>query len=222
MRLLLASSNPHKIQEVRAIMRPHGIEVIGLDALRDQPPEAVEDGRTFQDNARIKAVHYAKATGRLCLADDSGLEVDALGGEPGVRSARYVGASGTRAERDAANNTKLLAQLRGVPTERRTARFVCAMCLADKNGTVIAETRGAFEGVIADTPRGSNGFGYDPLLYLPDVGCTSAQLTPHQKNARSHRGEAARKMAEKVAQLQSVGSLGVQQNSRTHARPDPS
>ncbi len=222
MRLLLASSNPHKVQEVRAIMRPHGIEVIGLDALRDQPPEAVEDGRTFQDNARIKAVHYAKATGRLCLADDSGLDVDALGGEPGVRSARYAGASGTRAERDAANNAKLLAQLRGVPTGRRTARFVCAMCLADKNGTVIAETRGEFDGVIADAPRGRNGFGYDPLLYLPDVGCTSAQLTPQQKNVRSHRGEAARKMAERIAQLLSVGSLGVPQNSRTQARPDPS
>ncbi len=222
MRLLLASSNPHKVQEVRAIMGPHGIEVIGLDALRDQPPEAVEDGRTFQDNARIKAVHYAKATGRLCLADDSGLEVDALGGEPGVRSARYAGASGTRAERDAANNTKLLAQLRGVPTGRRTARFVCAICLADKNGTVIAETRGEFDGVMADAPRGSNGFGYDPLLYLPDVDCTSAQLTPQQKNARSHRGEAARKMAERIAQLRSVGSLGVPPNSRTQARPDPS
>ena len=203
-------------------MGPHGIEVIGLDALMDQPPEAVEDGRTFQDNARIKAVHYAKATGRLCLADDSGLEVDALGGEPGVRSARYAGAGGTRAERDAANNTKLLAQLRGVPTGRRTARFVCAMCLTDKNGTVIAETRGTFAGVIADAPRGSNGFGYDPLLYLPDAGCTSAQLTPQQKNARSHRGEAARKMAERIAQLRSVGSLGVPQNSRVQAPPDPS
>ncbi len=222
MRLLFASLNPHKITEVRAIMGPHGIEVIGLDALRDQPPEAVEDGRTFQDNARIKAVQYAQATGRLCLADDSGLEVDTLGGEPGVRSARYAGASGTRAERDAANNTKLLAQLRGVLAGRRTARFVCAMCLADKNGTVIAETHGTFEGVIADAPRGSNGFGYDPLLYLPDVGCTSAQLTPQQKNARSHRGEAARKMAERIAQRRSFGSLVVQQNSRTQARPDPS
>ncbi len=221
MRLLLASSNPHKVQEVRAIMGPHGIEVIGLDALKDRPPEAVEDGRTFQDNARIKAVHYAKATGRMCLADDSGLEVDALGGEPGVRSARYAAASGTRADRDAANNAKLRAQLRGVPTGRRTARFVCAMCLADKSGTVIAETRGTFEGVIADAPRGSNGFGYDPLLYLPDAGCTSAQLTPQQKNARSHRGEAARKMAERIAQLRSVGSLGVPQNSRMQARLDP-
>ncbi len=181
-------------------MGPHGIEVIGLDALRDQPPEAVEDGRTFQDNARIKAVQYAQATGRLCLADDSGLEVDALGGEPGVHSARYAGASGTRTKRDAANNTKLLAQLGGVPTERRTARFVCALCLADKNGAVIAETRGAFDGEIADAPHGSNGFGYDPLLYLPDVGCTSAQLTPQQKNARSHRGEAARKMAALLAE----------------------
>lgn len=222
MRLLLASSNPHKITEVRAIMRPHGIEVIGLDALRDQPPEAVEDGNTFAKNARIKAVHYAKATGRLCLADDSGLEVDALGGEPGVRSARYASASGTRADRDAANNAKLFAQLKGVPTGRRAARFVCAMCLAERNGTVIAETRGTFEGVIADAPRGSNGFGYDPLMYLPDAGCTSAQLTPEQKNARSHRGEAARKMAGQIDRLPSVGQLSIPQNSKSQARPDPS
>ncbi|MCH8345291.1 MAG: RdgB/HAM1 family non-canonical purine NTP pyrophosphatase [Planctomycetes bacterium] len=222
MELLLATSNPHKMNEIAAVMGPRGVHIIGLDTLHERPPEPVEGGNTFAENARIKAVHYAKATGRLCLADDSGLEVDALGGEPGVHSARYAGASGTRAERDAANNANLLAQLRGVPTGRRTARFVCALCLADKNGTVIAETRGAFDGVIADAPRGSNGFGYDPLLYLPDVACTSAQLTPQQKNARSHRGEAARKMAERIAQLRSVGSLGVPQNSRTHARPDPS
>ena len=200
MRLLFASSNPHKVAEVRAIMQPHGIEVIGLDALNDQPAEAVEDGRTFHDNARIKAVHYAHATGRMCLADDSGLAVDALGGEPGVRSARYADAEGTRGERDAANNAKLLAKLKGVPTAKRTARFVCAMCLADPDGTILAETHGTFEGVIGETAKGSNGFGYDPLMYLPDAGCTSAELTPEHKNACSHRGEAARRMAALLAE----------------------
>jgi XTP/dITP diphosphohydrolase len=196
MRLLFASSNPHKIEEVRAILAPLGIEIVGLDSLNDPPPEPIEDGATFEENARIKAVAYAKATVQICLADDSGLEVDALNGAPGVHSARYAGADGTRAQRDAANNAKLLKQLKPVPAERRTARFVCAMCLADPDGNIFAETRGEFPGVITDQPRGSNGFGYDPLLYLPDRGCTSAELSTAEKNARSHRGEAARNMAD--------------------------
>lgn len=194
--LLFASSNPHKVDEVRAILAPLGIRVVGLQSLADPPPEPLEDGDSFEANARIKAIAYATATGQMCLADDSGLEVDALGGEPGVQSARYAGVGDSRAERDAANNAKLLRELADVPQEQRTARFVCAMCLADAEGNIIAETRGTFEGVIADEPRGSNGFGYDPLLYLPDRGCTSAELSPEEKNARSHRGQAARKMAE--------------------------
>jgi XTP/dITP diphosphohydrolase len=141
----------------------------------------------------------------MCLADDSGLEVDALGGAPGIHSARYAGVGAgvgtSRAERDDANNRKLLEALRDVPPERRTARFVCAMCLADRDGTVLAETRGEFEGVITDHPRGANGFGYDPLLYLPDRNCTSAELPPHEKNARSHRGQAARQLADHLAKL---------------------
>ena len=127
-----------------------------------------------------------------CLAEDSGLEVDALGGKPGVVSARYSGTSGTREERDRANNQKLLAELAGVDSGRRQARFVCAMCVADPDGSIVATSRGTYEGVVTDEPRGHNGFGYDPLLYLPDVGKTSAELTPEQKNARSHRNEAAR------------------------------
>lgn len=194
MQLLFATSNPHKIAEVRDILAPLGLNVIGLDALLASPPEPREDGNTFTANARIKAVAYAAATGHLCLADDSGLEVDALRGRPGVHSARYAGVGATRAERDAANNAKLLQELADVRPERRTARFVCAMCLADPQGNVVAETRGTFEGVIANAPRGSNGFGYDPLLFLSDRGCTSAELSPAEKNARSHRGEAARKM----------------------------
>jgi len=200
MRLLLASSNPHKIEEVRAILAPLGIGVVGLDALDHPPPEPVEDGATFEANARIKAIAYAKATGQICLADDSGLEVDALDGAPGIHSARYADVDGTRAQRDAANNAKLLKQLKNVPQDKRSARFVCVMCLADPDGRILAETRGEFPGVITDQPRGSNGFGYDPLLFLPDRGCTSAELSTAEKNARSHRWEAARKMADHLPQ----------------------
>ena len=178
MQLLFSSSNPHKIEEVAAILAPLGIDVVGLSELESAIPEPIEDGPTFQANAQIKAVYYAKQTKRVCLADDSGLEVDALDGNPGVHSARYAGHCGERTERDQANNEKLLEQLRGVPTQKRTARFVCAMCLADVDGSVLAQTCGTFEGVIGTEPRGENGFGYDPLLYLPDVDCTSAELTP--------------------------------------------
>ncbi len=196
MRILFATSNPHKIDEVRAIFAPLGIEVVGLDSISQQPPEPVEDGATFEANARIKAIAYAKATGQRCLADDSGLEVDALGGRPGVHSARYAGIGATRAERDAANNAKLLKELTNVPDEHRAARFVCAMCLADPSGKVLAEARGEFPGFLAREPRGSNGFGYDPLLYLADLQCSSAQLSSDDKNARSHRGAAARLIAQ--------------------------
>jgi len=199
--ILLASSNPHKVEEIRAVLTPLGVNVVGLDALERKPPEPVEDGETFDANARIKAVAYAKATGRVCLADDSGLEVDALDGRPGVYSARYAGVDGTRQERDAANNRKLLDELKNVPDAQRTARFVCAMCLADPRGNMLAASRGTFEGVIAREPRGSNGFGYDPLLYLPDEERTSAELSPAEKNARSHRGAAARQMATRIGQL---------------------
>jgi XTP/dITP diphosphohydrolase len=164
-------------------------------------PEPVEDGATFEANARIKALYYAKAAGSRCLAEDSGLEVDALGGRPGVHSARYAGTSGPRDERDRANNEKLLGELAGVASEERAARFVCCMCLADEHGAILAETRGTFEGVIAETPRGDNGFGYDPLLWVPDAGGTSAELSPQEKNARSHRGAAARLMAERISAL---------------------
>jgi XTP/dITP diphosphohydrolase len=175
--------------------------VRSLDSLTSVPPEPVEDADSFIGNARIKAIAYAAATGMECLAEDSGLEVDVLGGAPGVHSARYSGASGSREVRDQANNEKLLAALAGVPPEKRTARFVCALCLARPDGTIVAEARGTYEGRIADAPRGENGFGYDPLLLLPDVGRTSAELSPAQKNARSHRGEAARSLAEELRRL---------------------
>lgn len=194
--VLLATTNPHKVGEVRAILEPMGLRVLSLDDVEGGAAieEPVEDADTFEGNARIKALRYAQATGRICLADDSGLEVDALGGAPGVRSARYAGAGGARAERDGANNEKLLRELRGVPEDRRAARFVCAMCAADGAGRIVAEARGVFEGRISHGARGGGGFGYDPLLELED-GRTSAELSPEEKNARSHRGAAVRAIA---------------------------
>lgn len=192
--LLLATTNPGKIREIAQILGPLGFEVRALDSLPQSFPEPEEDQPTFAGNARLKATHYARLAGIACVAEDSGLEVDALGGAPGVYSARFAGASGTREERDRANNEKLLRDLEGVPRDKRAARFVCAMSLVRPDGTVVAETSGTYEGVIADVPRGENGFGYDPLMYLPDVGRTSAELSPQEKNARSHRGKAARSL----------------------------
>lgn len=195
--IVFASSNPHKVDEVRAILASSAIEIVGLERAI---PEPVEDADTFEGNAAIKALYYARATGMVCLADDSGLEVDALGGRPGVLSARYAGVGSNRAERDAANNAKLLRELEGVPEAKRTARFVCAMALAEPpskhhpGGQILATTRGTFEGRIGLEQRGTNGFGYDPLLVIAD-GRTSADLSADEKNARSHRGAAARAMA---------------------------
>ena len=196
--LLFATTNPYKVIEVRAALAPLGYEVTSLDALAEIPPEPVEDADSFRGNARLKAFAYARATGLECLAEDSGLEVDALGGAPGVHSARYSGEGGPRAERDRANNEKLLRALEGIPAERRTARFVCAMCVAQPDGIIVAEAHGTYEGVIGPSPRGDGGFGYDPLLYLPDLGRTSAELSPQEKSARSHRGRATRTL---VAEL---------------------
>jgi len=205
--LLVATTNPHKLAEIRAVLAPLGVDAVGLSDVRtpggesaDALREPDETGATFDENAAIKARWYAQATNRLCLADDSGLEVDALGGEPGVYSARYAGIGSTRPERDAANNAKLLKRLQAARAADRTARFVCAVCVADPAGQILATSRGEFEGVIAEAPRGAQGFGYDPLLELPD-GRTAAELTPEEKNARSHRGAAARAIAPSVARI---------------------
>jgi XTP/dITP diphosphohydrolase len=216
MRLLIASSNPHKVAEIAAVLGPLGVEAVSLaDAAGETPnlpdladladlAEPAETAATFAGNADLKARYYAKHAGMLCLADDSGLEVDALDGAPGVYSARYADAGGTRDERDAANNAKLLRALAGVPDAQRTARFVCAMSLAHPHDGVLARARGTFEGRIAREPRGDNGFGYDPLLIVADdpAGRHAAELSPDEKNARSHRGEATRAMA---AELQRLG-----------------
>lgn len=190
-KLTIATSNPHKVEEIAAVLGQIGIACVPL--ARTDIPEPDENGATFEENARIKAIAYAKALGVTVLADDSGLEIDALGGAPGVHSARYAGIGATRAERDAANNAKLLRELAGVPHGRRTARFVCVLCVARPDGSIAAEARGHFEGWIGEAPRGSNGFGYDPLLVLDD-GRTSAELTSAEKNARSHRGNALREL----------------------------
>jgi XTP/dITP diphosphohydrolase len=204
--LVIATGNPHKVEELRAIFSGAGIEVIGLGDLGGTFVEPAETGRTFAENAAIKALGYAAQTGRLCLADDSGLEVDALAGAPGVISSHYatdgVETGQSRAERDAANNARLMRELEGVPRERRTARFVCEMCIADAAG-VVARARGTFEGRIGErgeVPRGGNGFGYDPLFVVED-GRTSAEMSPAEKNARSHRGMAVIRMAEALARI---------------------
>jgi XTP/dITP diphosphohydrolase len=199
MRIIFATSNPHKVVEARAILAPLGVEVQCLADIGCNLPEPVEDGATFEDNARLKARYYAQQLRLTCLAEDSGLEVDALGGAPGVYSARYAGVDGARERRDKANNEKLLRELAHVGTEHRQARFVCALAVADETGVIRAEARGTYEGVIAAAPRGADGFGYDPLLYLPDLGRTSAELTPGEKHARSHRGQALRRLVEALS-----------------------
>lgn len=206
MKILIATSNPHKLDEIRAIIADRSLELLSLACLPgvDEIAEPVEDGDTFEANAVLKARYYAKASGMLCLADDSGLEVDALGGDPGVRSARYSNTDGPRAERDAANCRLLLEQLADTPIERRTARFVCAMALVDGREPTdepIAVVRGTLEGRILmpeeaadpahpERGRGSSGFGYDPIVYVPDRNKTVAELTGDEKNAVSHRGNA--------------------------------
>jgi XTP/dITP diphosphohydrolase len=212
MRILLASTNHHKVGEIRAVIdiaSPGLIELVGLDDLDEAGggiAEPVEDQSTFEGNAVLKARHYARAAGMLCLADDSGLEVDALAGEPGVRSARYSGIAGPRAVVDPANNRLLLERLADVPPQERTARFVCAMALCHPDRLAPAAlVRGTIEGRIitpdeaADAAhpergRGDNGFGYDPLFFVDDRGCTTAELSPSEKNAISHRGRATRLM----------------------------
>lgn len=188
--ILVASRNAKKLNELRRVLDAagvEGVEVVGLDEVPEYPEEP-ETGATFEDNALIKARSGAVATGMACLADDSGLAVDALNGMPGVLSARWSGGHGD----DAANNSLLLAQLSDVPVERRGAAFVsaCALVLPDGGETVV---RGEWRGTLLTAPRGANGFGYDPL-FVPDdevaQGRSSAELEPSEKDALSHRGKA--------------------------------
>ena len=187
-RLLLASANQGKLRELRTILDGLPVELVGLaEAGLGEPPEIEETGETFLENALLKGRAYAAWSGLAAVADDSGLEVDALGGAPGVRSARYAGPGAS----DQANLDKLLAEVTGVPPERRTARFRCAAVLVDpETGEWHAEA--AWEGRLLDAPRGSGGFGYDPV-FLPDGWeLTSAEVDQATKDAASHRGKAFR------------------------------
>ncbi|MFD3431079.1 RdgB/HAM1 family non-canonical purine NTP pyrophosphatase [Nocardia fluminea] len=197
-RVLVASRNAKKLKELRRILDEAGVAGIELVSLNEVPPyeEAPETGATFEENAIAKARDGAIATGLPCVADDSGIEVDALNGMPGVLSARWAGGHGD----DAANNTLLLAQLGDVPDDRRGGRFVstCALVLPDGTTTVV---RGEWPGTIAREPHGNGGFGYDPL-FLPEGGTGSAaELTPAEKDAVSHRGRALTQLIPALAAL---------------------
>ena len=189
MRLVLASGNPGKLREIGALLAPLAIEVVPQSKLGIS--EAEEPHDTFLENALAKARHASRAAGLPALADDSGLSVDALGGAPGVHSAYYAGREGDREERDRRNNDKLLANL----ANRRSAHYVCVMVLVknpeDRN-PLVAE--GLWHGEIARAPRGSNGFGYDPLFFVKEINKTAAELEPDHKNRISHRGIALQKL----------------------------
>ena len=192
MRCVLATSNRHKCDEIGAILVAEGIEGIQLSTLADYPHivPAAETGQTFSENARLKALHVARATGELALADDSGLVVDALDGAPGIHSARYAGPNASDADRI----HKLLSELDGIPNSQRTARFVCSMVLASPDG-VLLDIEGVREGRIASDPVGDDGFGYDPVFLVPERAKTMAQLGPDVKNRISHRARAIHALA---------------------------
>jgi len=188
--LLLATTNRHKLDEYHAIFSTLPFILLSLaDVQLDMDVE--ETGTTFLENAELKARAYAQASGMLSLADDSGLEIDALGGAPGVYSARFAGVDTSYEERF----RLILEQLQGVPQDQRSARFHCVISVAEPSG-YCRSVDGTVEGVIADTPRGEHGFGYDPIFLIPALGKTTAELPPEQKNLISHRGRAARKARE--------------------------
>ena len=199
-RVLVATSNPGKIRDLVGAAAAHGVQIETLPGFASLPT-VVEDGATFEANARKKAEHYSRyAVGELVIADDSGLEVDALGGAPGVRSARYAADEHKAREHagnsdDEANNARLLRKLQPVSDELRTGRFVCLIAAA-RNGQTLATFCGKAEGTILRAPRGSNGFGYDPLFYFPEIGKTFAELTAEEKASYSHRGAAFRAFLE--------------------------
>ena len=204
-RLVIATHSEHKLRELRELLDIDGVELVSLDDL-GVPGDPVEDGATFETNAAIKARFAVRATGLPSLADDSGLEVDALHGGPGVRTRRYAGENAT----DADNNAKLLRELEGLPPERRGARYVCVLSLAlpgnegPRGGQRLTFARGTCRGRIAAAPRGTGGFGYDPIFEPasePPGGRTLGLWTPAEKNAISHRARAARRMAPRLAAL---------------------
>lgn len=194
-KIVLASSNAGKLREIARILGDLDIEVLPQSDFGVS--DADETGTTFVENALIKARHAMEATGLPAIADDSGIVVDALDGRPGVYSARYAGPDAT----DADNNALLLKELEGVPRTERGAAFHCVACFVrpGDEGSIVAE--GEWRGSILSEPRGKGGFGYDPLFFVPELGCSSAELSPEEKNRRSHRGKALRELARKLHEL---------------------
>ena len=200
-KILVATTNPGKIAELRAML-DLDIEWLGLSDFGDID-EIQEDGITFAENARKKAAGYAKAAGLWTIADDSGLVVDTLDGAPGVKSARFSGEKIKGDDRtliDHRNITRVLELLKGLPEEKRTATFVCCLCLASPE-RILVETKGALEGLITNKEIGKNGFGYDPIFFVPHLNKTVAQLIAEEKNAISHRGNAIRKLKPLLEEL---------------------
>ena len=191
-KIIFATGNEGKMKEVRMILKDLGLPVLSMKEAGVQA-DIVEDGTTFEENAKIKAVAVQKLTGALVLADDSGLEIDYLNKEPGIYSARYMGEDTPYSVK----NANLISRLAGVPDEQRTARFVCAIAAAFPDGEVLT-TRGTIEGIIGYEERGENGFGYDPIFYLPEYGVTSAEIPIEKKNEISHRGKALEAMKIKL------------------------
>jgi len=194
-KLLMASRNKGKLLELRKLLEEIPVDIL---TAADFPwlPEVAEDGQTFQENAARKAQETARGSGILTIADDSGLEVDALGGQPGIHSARFAGEPAD----DTRNNRKLLELLRDVPPSQRTARFICTIAVATPAGELYF-ARGACEGIILEEPRGSGGFGYDPLFYIPYLQKTFAELSVEEKNPVSHRGRALQQAVTIIRQL---------------------
>ncbi len=196
-RVLIATSNPGKLRDFAGAAKSFHIEIAGIPNFGSLP-EVVEDGLTFEANARKKAEEYSHyAPGEVVLADDSGLAVDALNGAPGVHSARYasLGTDVGGNASDEANNARLLQEIAGLPPEKRAAQFVCFLAAA-RDGKTLAVFSGEAHGILLDAPRGSHGFGYDPLFFFPSLNKAFAELTPEEKAAVSHRGQAFRKFLE--------------------------
>ena len=198
LRILIATSNSGKLRDFAGAAKPHAVEIAGIPNFSSLPA-VVEDGATFEENARKKAEEYSRyAAGEIVVADDSGLEVDALHGAPGVHSARYAADLPHLADAntdDEENNARVLRELKDVLREKRTGRFVCVLAAA-QDGKTRAMFRGVAEGLILEAPRGSNGFGYDPLFYFPQIQKTFAELSAEEKAQYSHRGAAFRKFLE--------------------------
>lgn len=197
-RIIFATGNAGKMAEIKAILADLGIPVLSLKEA-GITADIVEDGKSFEENADIKAKKIMELTGDVVLADDSGLEIDYLNGEPGIYSARYMGEDTSYDIK----NRNLIERLEGVPEEERTARFVCAVSAAFPDGTML-RSRGTIEGIIGYEAKGENGFGYDPIFFLPEYQCTTAQLSPEKKNELSHRGKALRIMKEELKKMKRV------------------